>query len=73
VGGFYKGENMKISEMIAGLMKIQNVHGDLPVNVFDPEKFAEQLGVEVEAALSLSEDENEKVVSVIIIDKETAQ
>jgi uncharacterized protein YuzE len=47
------------------------VHGDLPVMVFDPDKLESGDLEEVDACISLGADEDGKVKSITIVDRET--
>lgn len=62
----------KISEFIKQLEEIKSEHGDIPVQVFNPENLVQGDLLEEEAFFVLQEDIEENVLGVTIVDKETS-
>lgn len=61
-----------LSSFISKLQNVLNEHGDVYVNVFKPESFEDGELETTPAFITLSEDSNEKVSGVTIVDEETA-
>lgn len=62
---------MKISKFIKQLETIKKKHGDIDVNVFEPEQFQDGVLQECQAHLSLLEGDDGKVKCVTVVDSET--
>lgn len=62
---------MKASQFIDKLQSLINKHGDLPVNVFDPDDLEQGKMTECQAHITISCDENDNPVSFTVCDSET--
>lgn len=67
-----KENKMKASETIKQLQKLIKDHGDLEVNVFDPDKLHNGEIVECDYRICINCDKNNKPQYFAFVDRETA-
>ena len=63
---------MIISELIKKLTQIQREHGDIEVEVLSPDRTCDGDYSGVEAHITLEQNEENDIISVCLVDKETA-
>ena len=63
---------MKISAFISELQALQEEHGDVEVNVFDPDKSADGTLEATEARIVIAMGDDDKATGITIVDLETA-
>lgn len=63
---------LKISDLIEQLEGIKKEHGDVPVNVFDPDEMEQSCFAATPAYIALEADAKDKVIGVTICDYESA-
>jgi hypothetical protein len=59
---------MKISEFVKELQKIKKAHGDIEVNMLDPESLVNGECAKVDVSLALGGEDADSVTEVTIID-----